>query len=461
MPNLYDVENPSGGALAGMNAAGQGFGAMGSARSRVETASSGVGGDAAKLANAVLGVYGAYKDRKDEQALTEYTKQMEADPEWRPDMNNSDFNVKAYNTAHSNQIRKLLTSEQVKKVRFETWKNESDKARVIATEHYKKAKAFTDEGDFASSLPLWEKAYESDNDGFDIQFSKDNKGYTVKDNRTGEIAPEKRFDSTRDMVASFDTRAQSLLSSPEAFAKNHIRNSLELAEFNASRVAAGEEVFDKKGNRAVRITGMLDPKTGKSKGVVYDVGGQWLTEEQAGDRGFRTLGSKKTEAEIEKIGSETTENLAQAEAAGITANAAADKAAVEKKGAKKLEIEAYMSAYKLSEADALSMIRQDETNKTAFSGISKYLENHTVKTPEQIKKFLAYKDNLLAGAGLVTESTKPKGKGVGMQEVKAGEQTPEQKIAVKYPPAKYSGKKATINGVEYKSDGTNWVKVGA
>ena len=404
------------------------------------------------------GLFDKIKQNRDEADFNTYSAEFGKNPEFNPNYDDPAFNAKAFSKAKANFVNMQIQDENIKKVRYETWKQDIDKKMVAAHETFAKGMSFIDKDNLEEGLPWFEKAFEQVNTGTDIRIGEDKKSFVEVNNLTGEETPH-HFKSTRDMVNMFQTYAQGLRD-PKAFAQNHIMSSEQATAHNIQAISNAVEVFNKQGKRALLVKGLVDPDTGKPQGDMIDTGGGNYVP--AGDESvsdFRTRKSTSDEAKEEETRAGIAEKYAGAfekRQQGLShgKTVAEKNLSPEQKLAKGIA-----SVFDVSEKEALDYVLTNKTTDDKLSIVAKMLkddEDLTVDSPVVQQRIKELGLEAVFSKEPVSEQIKKKGKGVNPQsQAKADDAA---KIDAKYPATAHKGKSATINGVKYISNGTEWKK---
>jgi len=299
MPAQFRTSDPAGFANRGMQMATEGASRIGASTETTTTRDGGgvnVAQAAIGLAQAGVGIYAQLKAFKTEKLADFYQKQMEADPNWKPDFQSEDTDMKALNIARLRAMDVRKEDAAYKRDLMQTRKMEYDLKHQTLQNDFQEGNALW-KTDRAGALKKFEKAYESLNDGNDITFGDDHMSYTIK-GPDGKALEPVRFASTEALKAHLDDIYKQV-ATPQDYAKTAmaVRDSI-VAE--NTRVALNPiNCVDKSGHRGTMYKGFRDPNTGYATPNKYEIDGQEVPESEWKKMGMTETKEAVAEQDLE------------------------------------------------------------------------------------------------------------------------------------------------------------------
>lgn len=238
------------------------------------------------------GITDIKKQRKADAFEKEYDTHLaglQQDPEYKP---RGAYNPRAFEQARMARLDTDLKDQRFRQGVFEQQKNDITMQYNEAMQYHRQATAAREAGDMRSEVAAIESAYENVFDGYDIEFGKDGKSYTLKHKLTGE-EDKVPFDSHEEMMDSLRSTMDNL-AVERNFAQKAIQARIENARINANQ--RWTSLVDADGKQIGYTTTNYNNKTGKVDRR-YQIQGKDISAEEARQRNLIPLEDFKTLAE--------------------------------------------------------------------------------------------------------------------------------------------------------------------
>lgn len=336
MSAQFRTSDPGGFASRGMRMATEGAARMGASAETTTTRDGGtnIAQAAIGLAQAGVGIYAQLKAFKTEKLADFYQKQMEADPNWKPDYQSEDTDMKALNLARLRHMDTIREDAAYKRDLIQTRKMEYDLKHQTLQNEFQEGNALW-KTNRKGALKKFASAYRQMDDGQDIEFGEDEMSYTIT-GPDGKKQEPVRFASTEALKAHLDDIYKQV-ATPQDYAKTAmaVRDSI-IAE--NTRVALNPiNAVDKSGRRGTMYRGFRDPNTGYATPNRYEVDGEEVPESEWKKMGMVETKEAAAEQDLEnkKAGAGLiAAQTGQAQASAKHMAAQAEKIGVETKAIK-------------------------------------------------------------------------------------------------------------------------------